>query len=175
MRTTDGPSALATFENARDRARASFGASVLGVTAGAAASADGITTGARPESPTPPTKTPAPSASTGINNREPFRIMGFLCIELDCVSSDSVAPKPRMYDVPALPGIPSSDGSPITLTRFLRSGLDNRAPPVKNSTVSWLAVLRNAPVTASLIAINVLIYVAMVVQSQHLLGSTAPR
>ena len=96
--------------------------------------------------------------------------MGFLCIELDCVSSDSVAPKPRRYDVPALPGIPSSDGSPITLTRFLRSGLDNRAPAVKNSRVSWFGRLRNAPVTASLIAINVLIYVAMVVQSHHLLG-----
>src|SRR3954470_16493565 len=108
MRTTDGPSALATFENARDRARASFGASVLGVTAGAAASAEANTTGARPESPTPPTRTPAPSASTGINSREPFRIMGFLCIELDCVSSDPVVrgqsptfPRFRRVDQPS--------------------------------------------------------------------------
>ena len=39
MRTTDGPSALATFENARDSARASLGASVFGVTAAPAAAA----------------------------------------------------------------------------------------------------------------------------------------
>ena len=39
MRTTDGPSALATFENARDSARASLGASVLGVTPRLAAAA----------------------------------------------------------------------------------------------------------------------------------------
>jgi len=39
MRTTDGPSAFATFENARDSARASFGASVFGVTAAPAAAA----------------------------------------------------------------------------------------------------------------------------------------
>jgi len=30
IRTTEGPSAFATFENARDSARASFGASVFG-------------------------------------------------------------------------------------------------------------------------------------------------
>jgi rhomboid protease GluP len=41
---------------------------------------------------------------------------------------------------------------------------------VKNSTVSWFGRLRNAPVTASLIALNVLVYVAMVAQSHHVLG-----
>jgi rhomboid protease GluP len=41
---------------------------------------------------------------------------------------------------------------------------------VKNSTVSWFGRLRTAPVTASLIAINLLVYVAMAVQSHHLLG-----
>lgn len=35
--------------------------------------------------------------------------------------------------------------------------------------VSWFRRLRDAPVTAIFIAINVLVYVAMVVQSQHLL------
>ena len=44
MRTTDGPSAFATFENARDSARASLGASVFGVTAAPAAA-----TGATPD------------------------------------------------------------------------------------------------------------------------------
>src|SRR5262245_49224307 len=39
MRPADGPSALATFENARDSARASLGASVFGVTAALAAAA----------------------------------------------------------------------------------------------------------------------------------------
>ena len=40
---------------------------------------------------------------------------------------------------------------------------------MKNSTVNWFRRLRDAPVTATLIAINVLVYVVMVAQSHRLL------
>jgi rhomboid protease GluP len=40
---------------------------------------------------------------------------------------------------------------------------------MKNSDVSWFRRLRDAPVTATFIAINVLVYVLMVVQSHHIM------
>ena len=83
MRTTDGPSALATFEKACDRARASLGASVLGVTAAPAACAvEKDVCGVRTAKPMA-----APSTATENITRREVLVIAFLCIDLDELSS----------------------------------------------------------------------------------------
>jgi rhomboid protease GluP len=143
---------LATFEKAWESARASLGASVFGVTAAPAACAvENTECGWRAARPTA-----VPSTANDNTKRRGVRVIAFLCIELDELSSRAGCP-------------PASDF--CWLEDTFRAALDNCAPPVKNSShdMRWFRGLKQAPVTAALIAVNVLVYLVMAAVSRHLI------